>query len=271
MRICNDLSVLISIYDGIKINLLKKSFESIYKQTILPKEIILVLDGVKRNEINEYVKNLKKKIIKIKVIKNKKNIGIPGSYNKAIKYCKTELIAIQDSDDFSRKDRFQMQLDHFKKNKYLSLVGSSVKEKYKKKNYIKNAFKNGLDINKTILFRNPINHPTVMYKRKAIVESGMYKNCYRMEDYHLWIRFFHKKLIFFSIQKPLVSSEVNDDFFKRRSDLKIILSELKIQLLLSRLKFNNIFFCIVIFAIKSFYHALPIILKRNFRLIFFKK
>ena len=61
MRICNDLSVLISIYDGIKINLLKKSFESIYKQTILPKEIILVLDGVKRNEITEYVKNLKKK------------------------------------------------------------------------------------------------------------------------------------------------------------------------------------------------------------------
>ena len=61
MRICNDLSVLISIYDGIKINLLKKSFESIYKQTILPKEIILVLDGVKRNEIIEYVKNLKKK------------------------------------------------------------------------------------------------------------------------------------------------------------------------------------------------------------------
>jgi glycosyltransferase involved in cell wall biosynthesis len=271
MKICNDLSVLISIYDGIKINLLKKSFESIYKQTILPKEIILVLDGVKRNEITKYVKNLKKKKIKIKVIKNKKNIGITGSYNKAIKYCKTELIVIQDSDDFSRKDRFQMQLDHFKKNKHLSLVGSSVKEKYKKKNYIKNAFKNGLDVNKIILFRNPINHPTVMYKRKAIIESGMYKNCYRMEDYHLWIRFLHKKLIFFSIQKPLVSSEVNDDFFKRRSDLKIILSELKIQLLLSRLKFNNIFFCIAIFAIKSFYHALPIILKRNFRLIFFKK
>ena len=110
-----------------------------------------------------------------------------------------------------------------------------------------------------------------MYKRKAIIESGMYKNCYRMEDYHLWIRFLNKKLIFFSVQKPLVFSEVNDDFFKRRSDLKIILSELKIQLLLNRLKFNNIFFCIAIFAIKSFYHALPIILKRSFRLIFFKK
>jgi glycosyltransferase involved in cell wall biosynthesis len=271
MRKCNDLSVLISIYDGIKINLLKKSFESIYKQTIFPKEIILVLDGVKRNEIIEYVKNLKKKKIKIKVIKNKKNIGIPRSYNKAIKYCKTELIAIQDSDDFSIKARFQKQLDHFKKKKNLSLVSSSIKERYKKKIYIKNALKNGLDINKIILFRNPINHPTVMFKRKAIIESGMYKDCYRMEDYHLWIRFLHKKLIFFSIQKPLVYTEVNDDFFKRRSDTRIILSELKIQLLLSRLKFNNIFFCITIFAIKAFYHALPIILKRNFRLIFFKK
>jgi glycosyltransferase involved in cell wall biosynthesis len=72
MRICNDLSVLISIYDGIKINLLKKSFESIYKQTILPKEIILVLDGVKRNEIIEYVKNLKKKKLRLKLSKIKK-------------------------------------------------------------------------------------------------------------------------------------------------------------------------------------------------------
>jgi glycosyltransferase involved in cell wall biosynthesis len=72
MRICNDLSVLISIYDGIKINLLKKSFESIYKQTILPKEIILVLDGVKRNEITEYVKNLKKKKLRLKLSKIKK-------------------------------------------------------------------------------------------------------------------------------------------------------------------------------------------------------
>jgi glycosyltransferase involved in cell wall biosynthesis len=51
MKICNNLSVLISIYDGIKINLLKKSIESIYKQTVLPKEIILVLDGVQNKEI----------------------------------------------------------------------------------------------------------------------------------------------------------------------------------------------------------------------------
>jgi GT2 family glycosyltransferase len=82
MKICNNLSVLISIYDGIKINLLKKSFESIYKQTVLPKEIILVLDGVQKKEIINYVKNLKKNKFQIKVIKNKKNIGIPGSYNK---------------------------------------------------------------------------------------------------------------------------------------------------------------------------------------------
>ena len=79
MKICNDLSVLISIYDGIKINLLKKSFESIYKQTIFPKEIIIVLDGVKKNEIIEYVKNLKKKKkIKNKVFKKKIKIEKKG-------------------------------------------------------------------------------------------------------------------------------------------------------------------------------------------------
>jgi glycosyltransferase involved in cell wall biosynthesis len=197
MKICNNLSVLISIYDGIKINLLKKSIESIYKQTVLPKEIILVLDGVQKKEIINYVKNLKKNKFQIKVIKNKKNIGIPGSYNKAIKYCKTELIAIQDSDDFSRKDRFEIQLNYFKKNQNLSLVGSAVQEKYKNRTYIKNALRNNSDVNKIILFRNPINHPTVMFKRNAIIESGMYKNCYRMEDYHLWIRFLYKKFIFF--------------------------------------------------------------------------
>ena len=271
MKICNNLSVLISIYDGIKINLLKKSIESIYKQTVLPKEIILVLDGVQKKEIINYVKNLKKNKFQIKVIKNKKNIGIPGSYNKAIKYCKTELIAIQDSDDFSRKDRFEIQLNYFKKNQNLSLVSSAVQEKYKNRTYIKNALRNNSDVDKIILFRNPINHPTVMLKRNAIIESGMYKNCYRMEDYHLWIRFLYKKFIFFSIQKPLVNTEIDDSFFKRRTEARIILSELKIQQLLYQLKFNNIFFCVIIFLIKTFYHVLPIFLKRIFRLFFFKK
>jgi len=38
-----------SLYDGIETELYKKSLKSLIEQTYLPKEIIIVLDGVKKN------------------------------------------------------------------------------------------------------------------------------------------------------------------------------------------------------------------------------
>ena len=99
-----------SLYDGIEIQLYKDSLKSLIEQSYLPKEIIIVLDGVKKKELIKETINFKKKFKNLKIIKNYKNLGISKSYNKALKAASLDIVAIQDSDDVSLPRRFENQI-----------------------------------------------------------------------------------------------------------------------------------------------------------------
>ena len=61
---------------------------------------------------------------------------------------------------------------------------------FKKNRVTFKLFKNELEVIyplQKIYFFNPINHPTVMFKRNIILDFK-YKKFFRMEDYFLWIR-----------------------------------------------------------------------------------
>src|SRR6056300_991182 len=119
-----------SIYDKIKTSDLIESIKSIGKQSFRPNEVIIILDGYckinliynLKKYLNLYFKN------NYKIISNKKNMGIPFSYNKAIKLTKNDLVAISDADDISYFNRFKYQVQFLLKNKKIGLVGSYVHE-----------------------------------------------------------------------------------------------------------------------------------------------
>ena len=60
-------------------------------------------------------------------------------------------------------------------------------------------------------FSNPINHPTVMLKKKVLIKY-CYKNFLRMEDYYLWIKMISNNVIFFNINKCLVTMSIDKNF-----------------------------------------------------------
>ena len=79
------VSVLMSIYNE-SLEEIKMAIDSILLQTYQKFEIILISDNINiSSEIKEYLKCLEKNP-KIKVIYNKKNIGLAQSMNKGI-YC----------------------------------------------------------------------------------------------------------------------------------------------------------------------------------------
>ena len=261
-----------SLYDGIETELYKKSLKSLIKQTYLPKEIIIVLDGVKKKQLIKETINFKKKFKNLKIIKNLKNLGISKSYNKAIKAASFKIIAIQDSDDVSLSRRFESQYNYIVSKKHISVLGSSVYEKnldtgktILKQNPLKLS-----EIKKNLCFRNPMSHPTVMFKKKVLTLSGGYKDINRMEDYHLWIRLINTDIVFENLKKPLVIMNVKENFFLRRTGLNLVKSEILIQLLLFRCGMNNFFIMIVLMFIKSFYHLTPSIIKKIIRLFYFR-
>lgn len=61
------------------------------------------------------------------------------------------------------------------------------------------------DLEKSFIFGNPICHPTVVFRRKSIIDLGNYDPNLRFcEDLDLWLRAFKQNLKFFCIQTPTI-------------------------------------------------------------------
>ncbi|WP_440634200.1 glycosyltransferase [Candidatus Pelagibacter sp. HIMB1746] len=267
-----NFSVIMSLYDGIDILLYKKSLKSLLNQTCLPKEIIIVLDGVKKKKLIEETLNFQKKFKNLKIIKNSKNLGISKSYNKALKFVTYEIVAIQDSDDISLSKRFEIQYKFITSKKYISVLGSSVYEKYLSSGKIilkKNPLKLQ-QIKKNLSFRNPMNHPTIMFKKKLLVSIGGYKEINRMEDYYLWIRLINSGAVLENLKRPLVIMNVKEDFLLRRTGFDLVKSEILIQFSLFRYRLNNFFIMIMLMLLKSIYHLTPSFIKKLIRIFYFR-
>lgn len=261
-----DLSLIISIFDGIKLNLLIKSLNSISNQSHHPKEVLVMLDGVKRSDIRFVLNTFRSKQLNVKIFHNKKNQGISDSYNYLLKKCKYNLVAIHDADDISYPNRLFKQYQYFKINNNITVLGSSVVENfyYIKKKFLKRSEVNEKKLYKEIYFFNPINHPTVMFK-KNIILYFKYEKFFRMEDYYLWIRLILKKYRIKNMKEPLVEMNFDKDSINRRTGIKVWINDLRIQFFLLKNKPLNIFIFLFMIIGKSFYHVIPNFLKEKIR------
>lgn len=217
-----EYSVLMSVYDKEKPEYLTVSIESILHQTFLPKEFIIVEDGKLNSDLEEvictYEHNYKSMI---KIIRLEKNFGLGHALNVGVNACTTDVVARMDSDDYSTPDRCYTQMK--KINEGYDIVGCNVAEF---QNDIKNLVtykimpEDNDSIYKFSKLRNPFNHPTVMFKKKSIINIGNYKSGFRSEDYDLWLRAIYFKLNCYNIQEYLVYMRVSNEFYNRRSGRK---------------------------------------------------
>ena len=265
-----NFSLIISIYKNIKFHEIKRALSSLAKQKSKPRQIVLVFDGFYPEHLKRYVLNFfnfYKDKNELDIINNSTNKGISYSYNLALKKSKYNLIAIQDADDESTPDRFKLQLEYFKNKKKLSVLGGSVLENYYNQKILKKMPLTYQLIKKYIFLKNPINHPTVMLRRNNLLNSGLYLECKRMEDYYLWINLISRGLLIENIPDILVKSYVNQNFMKRRTSMIVLNSEVKIQLLLLKKFKGYLFLFAFIMPLKIFYHLLPSNIKLRVRFL----
>jgi glycosyltransferase involved in cell wall biosynthesis len=117
--------------------------------------------------------------------------GISHDLNLGISESSGELIARIDADDLMRKDRLSLQKAFLEKHPKVVCVGSQVTKinvdgiVIGESNYPASS----KEITRTLLFRNCLAHPSVMYRRSSIVEVGGYRPEFDgVEDYDLWLR-----------------------------------------------------------------------------------
>ncbi|KAA6333665.1 UDP-Gal:alpha-D-GlcNAc-diphosphoundecaprenol beta-1 3-galactosyltransferase [termite gut metagenome] len=232
-------SVLVSVYYNENPNYFKDALYSIWDgQEIKPSEILLVEDGplpLQIEEIiNEFVQHTPTKIIKFK-----KNMGMGTAFNEGLKYCSFELVARMDTDDIAKSDRFEKQIHVFQEYPDVDVVGTWIDE-------FEGNISNIISIRKLPEYheeifkfakkRSPMNHPTVMFKKTAVIAAGGYKR-FLLEDYYLWVRMLMNGAKFYNIQESLLFFRFSSDMFKRRGGWKYVIDEFKFQKTIRKIGF----------------------------------
>jgi len=216
-------SVLIPIYAKEKPSFFRESLDSVINQTLLPSEIVIVKDGPLTEElekvITEFINN-HPGLIKVISFESKNSLGIVLA--AGVKACSYELIARMDSDDVSRKDRFEKQIAEFSKDPQLDICGSQLAEFTGTIDNIVSHRRVALadkDIKHYQRMRSAFNHPTIMFKKTSVLNAGNYDICPNMEDGYLYVRMFLNGATAMNLSEELVFARVGDALYKRRGGI----------------------------------------------------
>ena len=238
-------SLLISIYRKNTIEELNHCFESIKNQATIPNEIILIIDG----PINESVLlNIKKwaKSLPLKVSRLNENMGLAYALNYGMKMCAYDWVFRMDIDDICAKDRFSKQIGIIDLNPDIDILGGNI-QCFKS---FPNLFPGRVvpskfnSIKRFMKFRNPLNHPTVFFNKKKVLDIGGYPNTRLGQDYLLWIKAISNGLKIQNTKEVLVYMKVDKNSYSRRG-LKNLKYDTYPYFLMYKNKLSNIFELII--------------------------
>lgn len=226
-----EFSVLLSIYFKEKPEFLRASLDSVFNQTLLPTDVIIVEDGPLTSELYHVLDEYTEKYPIIKRIPLKENRGLGGALNEGLNHCGCELVARMDTDDICLPSRFERQVAFMTANPDIDISGTWITEFYNDPSHILGRRTVPLtheDIAEYIKQRGPFNHPTVIFKKSKVLEAGGYQP-FRMEDWWLWGRMLHDGARMANIPESLLLFRTTDDTYKRRGGIAYAVSCVELQ------------------------------------------
>ena len=232
-------SVLLSLYAKESPTFLASSLDSIFHQTLLPDEIILVKDGPLTVELDAIVSDYAARYPILKVIPLPQNQGLGKALNEGLKHCSYDIVARMDTDDISKPDRFEKQIAVFHKHPELDLVGAWIDEFEEDIHHVISTRKlpeRHEDVMSYATRRNPVNHPVVMFRKSAVLAAGGYQHFPLFEDYFLWVRMLKNGAKFYNIQESLLYFRTSPNMFKRRGGWKYAMDEVRFQNVMRKMK-----------------------------------
>ena len=269
-------TVLMSVYYKEKPEYLSLSIKSMLNQTVKPDEFIIVKDGPLTTELDEVINNFVTAYPKMfNIIVNETNLGLGPALAKGIENSKNELIARMDSDDYVVSTRCEKQLEKFREDPQLGMVGSYEAEFTDDIDNVISIHRvpsENDEIERFMHRRCSVLHPTVMYKKSAVLKCGNYQSVLLYEDYDLFARMvleYHIKS--YNIPEPLYYIRTSEDFFKRRGGIKYAKTVLKFKWGQYRKGYmSSMDFCISGLG-QAFVCVLPNSLRKSFYMKFLRK
>ena len=211
------ISVILTYYK--KKQFIKKCLDSIINQTYRNFEVILVYDDNDKEDL-KYIIKISKKISKLKIIVNKKNIGVAKSRNIALKKSKGKYIAFLDCDDYWQKNKLKEQIKVMLTKKLFFTHTSYLIVDEKEKKIGKSEAKKTLTYN-DLLKSCDIGLSTVVFHRK-LLKIANFPIIKTKEDYALWLSFAKNNIHIAGINKYYSSWRKNKNSLSSNLILKFV-------------------------------------------------
>lgn len=240
-----EVSVLMSLYWRERAEWLREALESVWGQSVVAREVVLVLDGPVGEELMGVVREFEEtgEGPRLKVVALKENVGLGRALAEGMKHCECELVARMDTDDVMVPERLERQWGYMAEHGDVAVCGAWIDE-----------FVTGERGEKTVVAtrklpegdeeikrfgkgRNPMNHPVVMFRKSCVEAAGGYEHFPLFEDYYLWVKMMVKDEIFHNLQESLLMFRQSSDVYRRRGGWRYALDEIKFQRAICRLGF----------------------------------
>ena len=259
-------SVLMSIYKAEKPSYLTMSLNSVLNQTLQASEIIIVEDGPLTTDLYAILDEFESKNPIIRRLRLSENHGLGYALCEGLKYCRYELVARMDTDDICKPNRFEVQVKFMETHPEVDVLGSWIDEFYETKENVisvRRVPENSKELYEFGKKRNPMNHPTVMFRKSSVLKAGSYQTCMLLEDYYLWVKMLKMGMVFYNIQESLLYFRLSHDIYKRRGGLKYAITEVKFQIELHKIGYLTIFETIRNIASRFFVRVMPVCIRRR--------
>lgn len=212
------VSVIMGVYNiSNSVEQFQIAVNSILNQSFTNYEIIICEDG-STDDTYDIINKLYLKNPKIKILKNKSNLGLAASLNNCIQNSCSEYVARMDADDYSMEYRLEKQVAFLDENPDISFVGCNI-GLFKDENIWGERKSPEYPEKKDFLFKAPFTHPTIMYRRTTLEKVNNYRACketLRCEDYDIYMRIYQLGMKGANIQEVLFCFREDENAFKRR-------------------------------------------------------
>lgn len=233
-------SVLISVYHKENPDWLAQSLDSVFDQTLPPDEVVVVKDGPLTQALDAVLDEYSAKYPALKLVPLPENRGLGMALNEGLKHCSHELVARMDTDDVCKPTRFERQLEVLVRNPDIDCVGTWIDEFTEIPEHViatRRLPKNHAEIVDYAKTRSPMNHPSVVFRKSAILKAGGYMHFPLFEDYWLWVRMLVAGCRFVNIPESLVLMRVSPDMYRRRGGVRYVHDEWRLQREFRRMNF----------------------------------
>lgn len=225
-------SLLLPVHASDHVEFVEQAFHSaVDAQTLPPDHVVVVRDGPVSDALARCIDELRTTSpVPVTFVPLERNCGLGPALDAGLAASPHDVIARMDSDDIAMPQRFEVQLPLIAAG--ADIVGAGLLEFGSDTGDIVGHRTPPCDPDEIARFariHDPFNHPTVVYRRSAVVAAGGYGNLPLMEDYWLFARMLANGAKAANVAEPLVYYRVGAGAYQRRGGRALLRSELALQ------------------------------------------